>query len=151
MQPDIKIRLGQLTDLDALVSFNQAMALETEARELDENILIQGVEKLLNHPDSGFYLVAESAGELLGSLMVTFEWSDWQAKNYYWIQSVYVRPSSRKQGIYRKLYQKVKTLAEHNGGAASFRLYVEQDNKTAQQAYKNLGMNPSYYLMYEEV
>ena len=27
-----------------------------------------------------------------GSLMLTTEWSDWSNCNYYWIQSVYVRP-----------------------------------------------------------
>jgi len=41
-------------------------------------------------------------------------------------------------------------LAEANGGAASFRLYVEQENLAAQQTYQALGMKQSYYLMYEE-
>ena len=94
--------------------------------------------------------MAELAGEIVGSLMVTFEWSDWRAKDYYWIQSVYIRPQNRRQGIYGKLYNEVKHLAELNGGAASFRLYVEQENLNAQQTYQALGMKQSYYLMYEE-
>ncbi|MFT5235562.1 MAG: ribosomal protein S18 acetylase RimI-like enzyme, partial [Shewanella sp.] len=98
----------------------------------------------------GFYLVAEVDGEIAGSLMVTFEWSDWRAKNYYWIQSVYIRPENRRQGIYAKLYEAVKKRAAENGGAASFRLYVEQDNTKAQSTYSALGMEKSYYQMYEE-
>ena len=95
------------------------------------------------------YLVAQVGDEIVGSLMVTFEWSDWRAKDYYWIQSVYIRPENRRQGIYTKLYQAVKDLAHEQGGAASFRLYVEQENTSAQNTYKALGMEQSYYLMYE--
>lgn len=146
----MNIRKGQATDLQALINFNQAMALETEELALDTDVLTKGVNTLLTSPEKGFYLVAEVDGEIAGSLMVTFEWSDWRAKDYYWIQSVYIRPENRRQGIYNKLYQEVKDIAAKNGGAASFRLYVEQDNTNAQQTYSALGMEQSYYLMYEE-
>jgi ribosomal protein S18 acetylase RimI-like enzyme len=146
----MKIRTGQLTDLAALVNFNQAMALETENLQLDTDTLTLGVSTLLAHPDKGCYLVAEIDGEIAGSLMITFEWSDWRAKNYYWIQSVYILPQYRRQGIYGKLYQAVKDLAKEQGGAASFRLYVENENTPAQRTYEALGMEQSHYLMYEE-
>ena len=146
----MQIRKGQQSDLGALVQFNQAMANETEGLSLDQQTLTKGVQTLLENPARGFYLVAEEAGEILGSLMVTFEWSDWRAKDYYWIQSVYIRPENRRQGIYAKLYQAVKRIAEEAGGAASFRLYVEQENHKAQKTYEALGMKQSYYLMYEE-
>jgi ribosomal protein S18 acetylase RimI-like enzyme len=145
----MQIRTGQATDLQALVNFNQAMALETENLQLDSDILALGVGTLLDHPEKGCYLVAEIDGEIAGSLMVTFEWSDWRAKNYFWIQSVYIRPENRRQGIYGKLYQAVKDLAKEQGGAASFRLYVENENIAAQKTYEALGMEQSYYLMYE--
>jgi ribosomal protein S18 acetylase RimI-like enzyme len=145
----MQIRKGQTTDLQALVNFNQAMALETENLQLDRDTLTLGVSTLLDHPEKGSYLVAELGGEIVGSLMVTFEWSDWRAKNYFWIQSVYIRPENRRQGIYGKLYQAVKDLAEAQGGAASFRLYVENENISAQKTYEALGMEQSYYLMYE--
>lgn len=144
------IRKANANDLSALVQFNQAMAQETEGLMLDTETLNRGVATMLKQPAKGFYLVAEVDGEIAGSLMVTFEWSDWRAKDYYWIQSVYIRPENRRQGIYAKLYQEVKNLAAENGGAASFRLYVEQENTAAQQTYSALGMQQSYYLMYEE-
>jgi len=146
----MKIRKGQLTDLTALVNFNQAMAMETENLQLDNDTLTRGVNGLLSHPERGFYLVAEVDGDIVGSLMVTFEWSDWRASQYYWIQSVYIRPQNRRQGIYGKLYQAVKDMAAKNGDAASFRLYVEHENKPAQSTYEALGMKQSHYLMYEE-
>ncbi|BCV31378.1 MULTISPECIES: GNAT family N-acetyltransferase [Shewanella] len=144
------IRKGTPKDTEALVAFNQAMAQETEGLALDSDTLSRGVSTLLENPAKGFYLVAEIEGEIAGSLMVTFEWSDWRAADYYWIQSVYIKPEHRQKGIYRALYQEVKTLAEKQGGAASFRLYVEQENTRAQQTYQSLGMSQSHYLMYEE-
>ncbi|BCV48229.1 GNAT family N-acetyltransferase [Shewanella algae] len=144
------IRKGTPKDTEALVAFNQAMAQETEGLALDSDTLSRGVSTLLENPAKGFYLVAEIEGEIAGSLMVTFEWSDWRAADYYWIQSVYIKPEHRQKGIYRALYHEVKTLAEKQGGAASFRLYVEQENTRAQQAYQSLGMSQSHYLMYEE-
>ncbi|MCL1046593.1 GNAT family N-acetyltransferase [Shewanella sp. 1_MG-2023] len=147
----MKIRKGQLSDLAALVEFNQAMAMETENLSLDNALLTKGVDTMLNSPEKGFYLVAEIEGEIAGSLMVTLEWSDWRATNYCWIQSVYIRPQNRRQGIYAKLYQTVKTKAAEMGGAASFRLYVEHDNLAAQKTYESLGMEQSHYLMYEEL
>ncbi|WP_345870148.1 GNAT family N-acetyltransferase [Shewanella algae] len=144
------IRKGTPKDTEALVAFNQAMAQETEGLALDSDTLSRGVSTLLENPAKGFYLVAEIEGEIAGSLMVTFEWSDWRAADYYWIQSVYIKPEHRQKGIYRALYHEVKTLAEKQGGAASFRLYVEQENTRAQQTYQSLGMSQSHYLMYEE-
>ena len=144
------IRKGTPKDTEALVAFNQAMAQETEGLALDSDTLRRGVSTLLENPAKGFYLVAEIEGEIAGSLMVTFEWSDWRAADYYWIQSVYIKPEHRQKGIYRALYEEVKTLAEKQGGAASFRLYVEQENTRAQQTYQSLGMSQSHYLMYEE-
>lgn len=144
------IRKGTPKDTEALVAFNQAMAQETEGLALDSDTLRRGVSTLLENPAKGFYLVAEIEGEIAGSLLVTFEWSDWRAADYYWIQSVYIKPEHRQKGIYRALYHEVKTLAEKQGGAASFRLYVEQENTRAQQAYQSLGMSQSHYLMYEE-
>ncbi len=146
----MKIRKATLNDAIALVDFNQAMAFETEKKQLDSDILTAGVNQLLNDENKGFYLVAElPSGEIAGSLMVTFEWSDWRNSQFWWIQSVYIRPQNRRQGIYSKLYNNVKALANEEQGVCGFRLYVEKDNITAQKTYQNLGMHESHYDMYE--
>ena len=149
-QAHINLRQANIDDLQSLVEFNQAMAMETEQLSLDPETLTKGVQTLLEQPQRGFYLVADIDGELAASLMVTFEWSDWRARDYYWIQSVYVKPAYRRQGLYRRLYEKVQDIANDKGGAASFRLYVEQDNHPAQQTYSSLGMEQSHYLMFEQ-
>ena len=90
-----------------------------------------GVRHLLRHPDSGFYLVAESGGEVIAGLLMTTEWSDWRNGEFWWIRSVYVRPEYRRQGVYRRLYRFVRALAAKKRGVCGFRLYVEQGNRRA--------------------
>ena len=146
----ISIRVANIQDVAALVDFNQSMALETENKKLDSAILSKGVGELIADPNKGFYLVAEQNSQVVGSLMVTTEWSDWRNAVFWWIQSVYIVPQSRRQGIYALLYTKVKELAQKNGNICGFRLYVEKENTIAQRTYEAMGMKQSHYLMYEE-
>ena len=83
--------------------------------------------------------------------MITSEWSDWRNSVFWWVQSVYVRPDSRKQGVYRSLYQYVQNIANKNSDVAGFRLYVEKENFKAQNTYTSLGMAETQYLMFEEL
>ena len=106
---------------------------------------------MIANPSHGFYLVAEKDGEIAGSLMVTTEWSDWRNGVVWWVQSVYVRDEYRRQGIYRGLYEEVKTLSNNDESVCGFRLYVEKDNVNAQKTYESLGMIETDYLMYEEL
>src|SRR5262249_55557386 len=107
----MRIRLASGQDADALIEFNSAMALATEQRELLPEVISAGVRSMLANPAAGFYLVAEDERRVVGALMVTKEWSDWRNGSFWWIQSVYVRPECRRQGIYRRLYQHVKEIA----------------------------------------
>ena len=152
MNHEINIRLAAERDAGALVRFNQAMARETEALELELEILAAGVRNLLRHKEHGFYVIAEEreAGAV-GSLMVTYEWSDWRNGFFWWIQSVYVAPEFRRRGIYRRLYEFVKELAAKEESVRGFRLYVEKENRVAQRTYEQLGMTETHYLMFEEL
>ncbi len=134
----------------AIVSNNAAMALETEGKRLDEERLTRGVRLLLEDRAKGFYLVAETDGaEVIGQLMVTFEWSDWRAGTFWWVQSVYVVPTHRRQGIYRALYERVLEMAREDGGVCGVRLYVERENVRAMETYRALGMARAHYEMFE--
>jgi ribosomal protein S18 acetylase RimI-like enzyme len=147
----MKIRLAEKTDAAALVDFNQAMALETEGKTLDAQILQSGVRQVFQDEKKGFYVVAEEAGRIIGGLMITFEWSDWRDGWFWWIQSVYILPEYRGRGIYRRLYDFVKEAAREREDVCGFRLYVEKENTGAQKVYEKLGMEESHYLMYEEM
>ncbi len=147
----MKIRIASFEDANSLVEFNQAMALETEGKQLDAQILQSGVEAVLHDEKKGFYAVAENEGKIVGGLMVTFEWSDWRDSWFWWIQSVYILPEFRGQKIYSRLYEFVKQNAEEKGDVCGFRLYVEKENTNAQKVYEKCGMERSHYLMYEEM
>jgi len=147
----MNIRLAQKDDASALIEFNQAMALETEGKQLDSDTLGSGVEAVFLDKKKGFYVAVERDGKIIGGLMVTFEWSDWRNSWFWWIQSVYILPDFRGQGIYRLLYEFVKNKAEESKNVCGFRLYVEKENKQAQKVYEKLGMEQPHYLMYEEM
>lgn len=146
----IIIRYADKDDESTIAKFNSAMAMETERKELDKELVKLGVRTALNDTKHGFYLIAENDNSPVGQLMVTKEWSDWRNGEFWWIQSVYVHPDFRGQGVYKKLYNKVKTLAKSNGNICGIRLYVEKENKTAQKTYSKLCMTETNYLMYEE-
>ena len=150
MEEGLLIRLGEARDAEMLTQFNIAMARETEDKELSPDVVLSGVRGLLSRPEYGFYVVAEVQGAVCGSLMVTPEWSDWRDGCYWWIQSVYVKPDRRRQGVYRRLYEHLKTMAARRLDVCGFRLYVERENTTAQRAYQALGMRETCYKMYEE-
>ena len=145
------IRQALAQDAAELTEFNISMARETEGVELIPEVIGAGVRAMIDNPQRGFYLVVELDNGIQASLMVTTEWSDWRNGMFWWIQSVYVRPQYRRQGLYRVLYERVKELAEQEPSVCGFRLYVERDNSAAQKTYSALGMNRTEYRIYEEL
>ena len=147
----MKIRRAILSDGKALAEFNASMAKETEDIDLIPAVIKSGVEAMIKNPQMGFYLVVEDAGEIQASLMITTEWSDWRNGLFWWIQSVFVNGNYRRQGLYRKLYERVKSMAEAEKQVCGFRLYVEHYNHIAQKTYRSLGMEETDYKVYEEL
>ena len=147
----MRIRLARRADAQAIADFNAAMALETEGKRLLPEVIGAGVRSLLRNPQAGFYVVAEEHNQVVAALMITNEWSDWRNGTFWWIQSVYVRPEFRRQGVYRQLYRHIQKLAKANPRVCGFRLYVERDNRRAQKTYRSLGMAKTHYLVFEEL
>jgi GNAT superfamily N-acetyltransferase len=145
----IVIRPAVRADVPALVEFNRAMALETESKQLDLAVLGRGVGGVFDDPRRGFYLVATDGDAVVGGLMVTYEWSDWRDGDWWWIQSVFVRSTHRRLGVYSQLHREVERLARA-AGAVGIRLYVEWDNRSAQQTYRTLGMDQAHYHMFQQ-
>jgi len=145
-----QIRAARHDDIDVLVEFNAAMALETESKTLDPDILRAGIARMLAEPNRGFYLVAEVGGEVAGCVMVTYEWSDWRNGDWWWLQSVYVRPGQRRYGVFRALFAEVERRAEQSADAIGLRLYVERDNRRAQETYATLGMREDHYRIFDK-
>ena len=145
------IRRALAQDAEELAEFNSNIARETEGVELIPEVIGAGVRAMIENPQMGFYLVVELDNGIQASLMVTTEWSDWRNGMFWWIQSVYVEPDWRRQGLYRRLYEEVKRLAAMDRGVCGYRLYVEKDNRIAQQTYAALGMAECDYRLYEEL
>ena len=148
--PSPLIRAATPTDLPELLAWNAAMAWETEQKRLDPVVLERGIRGVFEREQRGFYLVAEHDGAAVGSLLVTYEWSDWRCGDFWWIQSVYVTPAARRGGVFRALYAEVERRAGA-AGAVGLRLYVETENQHAQATYADLGMQRCHYWMYESL
>ncbi len=124
------------------------MAWETEEMKLVPETVTKGVNAVFDDPSRGQYYVAENDGYVIASLLITYEWSDWRNCNVWWFQSVYVAPEYRRQGIFRKMYDHIRNLAEEQD-IAGLRLYVETKNSRAQKTYEALGMSSEHYSFYE--
>jgi GNAT superfamily N-acetyltransferase len=149
----LNVRLARPEDAATIASFSAAMALETEGRRLDLDRLHLGTIALIETPARGFFIVAEleqvDRRQLLGQLMVTYEWSDWRNGVFWWVQSVYVDRTWRRQGVFRRMHQAVLQEARARTDVCGVRLYVDKDNPIAHITYERLGLIRSAYQIYE--
>lgn len=144
----IIIRKAKITDAQSIVDFQLKMAWETEEMKLIRDTVTKGVHAVFGDRSRGEYFVAENDGQIIASLLITYEWSDWRNCNVWWFQSVYVVPEFRRQGVFRKMYSHIKQQAEEQD-IAGLRLYVETKNSRAQKTYEALGMSSEHYSFYE--
>jgi GNAT superfamily N-acetyltransferase len=145
----LEIRPALPGDADAIVDFQMRMARETEELELEPDTVARGVRAVLDDSTKGQYWVADSGGHLVGSLLTTYEWSDWRDGTVIWVQSVYVVPALRGRGIYRRLYEHLRDRVLASPDLRGIRLYVDRRNLAAQRVYERLGMSREHYEMFE--
>lgn len=143
------VREATRDDEDVIIEFQLLMAEETEGITLDRETCARGVGAVFDDRSLGRYFVALEEGTVAGSLLITYEWSDWRAGMVWWIQSVFVRPQMRRKGFYAGLYHHVRGLAEDDSAVRGIRLYVDRRNRAAQQVYSRLGMNGEHYQVFE--
>ena len=148
---EIKVRQATAAEARRLADFNRALALESEGLALNEQTVMAGVVALMSHPERGFYLVAEKDGVPAGCLLVTYEWSDWRNKNFWWISSYYVKPEMRGRGIYDAMDRKLQELAAKEGNVCGFRTYVHKSFQVGQDVCRHLGMVEKEYLVFEDM
>jgi GNAT superfamily N-acetyltransferase len=144
----ITIRQATPDDAPAIIRFQQAMAMETEGLELKSDIITKGVMGVFRDQHKGQYYVAEDKGAVVASLLITYEWSDWRNATVWWLQSVYVIPEYRRKGIFRMMYEHIRSEGL-TSGIAGLRLYVDADNRRAQMTYEAMGMDGDHYRTYE--
>jgi predicted GNAT family acetyltransferase len=142
-------RPATLNDIPIIVDFQIAMALETEGISLNREVCAAGVRQVFERSALGRYYVGEKDGRVVAALMITYEWSDWRNGIVWWIQSVFVVPEARRQGMYAGLYGYIRTLVESDPDVCGLRLYVDRRNTAAQQVYARLGMDGGHYQVFE--
>ena len=148
---NLVIRHATPDDAPAIARFNVALARETERRTLNRRLVALGVRALLNEPHHGFYVVADNGKKIVGMTMITYEWSDWLNRQWWWLQSVYVDPSLRRSGIFGKIHAYIEELAARADNVCGIRLYAEKDNLPAHRTYRSIGLSPSNYGVFEQL
>ncbi len=142
------IRKAISKDAEKIARNNVLLAKESENTDIEYEKTLEGVKSLINDEMKGFYLVAEENGEIIGQVMVTYEWSDWRAKQIWWLQSIYVEKKWRRKEIMKALLNEIEQIAASKGIVA-LRLYVHERNAEAIKAYENIGMKKAPYIIYE--
>src|SRR5262245_16352764 len=145
----IDIRPANPNDWPIIVEFNCLLAEESEGKKLDRSHVEPGVRALLADARKGRYLLASVEGRVVGQLMHTFEWSDWRNGDIWWLQSVYIHPDYRSQGVFRRLFNHVAERARADANVVGLRLYVEDHNERAHAVYERLGLEPAGYRVME--
>lgn len=149
MNPTVNVRTAHSGDIPSIVDFQLAMAWETESLQLNREVVFAGVSGVFEDTGRGLYYIAEVNGVVVASLLTTYEWSDWRNGTILWIQSVYVKPEFRRQGIYSAMYHYLREKATDDSSIKGIRLYVDKTNLNAYKTYSSLGMNGEHYLTFE--
>jgi GNAT superfamily N-acetyltransferase len=146
----IEIRLAARDDWPTIAEFNCLLAVESEGKHLDRRHVEPGVRAILDDPRKGRYFLAVADGRIVGQMMHTYEWSDWRNGDIWWLQSVYVLPDFRRHGVFRALFDRLRSEAEADPSVVGLRLYVEEQNTRAHETYRRLGLSEGGYFVMEK-
>jgi GNAT superfamily N-acetyltransferase len=153
--PELFVRGAHPGDRATILDFNARLALETEGKALEPDVLARGVAMALADPDRLRYWLAEAresgSARVVGQAAITREWSDWRNGWVWWFQSVYVHPDYRRCGVFRALHEQIRSEAMAAPDVIGLRLYVEAANERAQRTYQSLGFAPGGYHVYEDL
>ena len=145
MSSEYTIREANGSDLDTLIDFTIREAKETEGADPDLAAVRLGVGSGLEGTAPASYWVAQSGGgQVVGSISVVTEWSNFRGGYYWWIQSLFIVPDHRGTGLVDLLLKTVADLARV-AGALDLRLYVLESNQTALAAYRRCGFEVAPY------
>lgn len=149
MSPKITVRPATSDDVSSIARWQVAMASETEGMTLDLSTVTAGARHVFAHPEVGEYLIGCANGEAVGCLLLLREWSDWRNGTVLWIHSLYVEKAYRKHGVFKTMYESVKSRIINDPNLKGIRLYVDKTNMPALTTYTRIGMNGDHYSTFE--
>lgn len=144
-----KIEWAKPENAKYIVDSQLKMALETEELELSKMVVTKGVQAVFDDPNKGRYLLCLENEAIIAVLIVINEWSDWRNGNVLWIHSVFVEEEFRGKGVFKSMYEYLKTKVENDSLLAGLRLYVDKTNHNAISVYNKIGMSDEHYNMFE--
>jgi ribosomal protein S18 acetylase RimI-like enzyme len=132
-----ELREATTADIPALLElmrpFNQHEAIAWE-RERTE----KAVQPLLGANQLGFVLVADRRGQLLGYVVVTFNYDlEWGGRDAF-VTELWVIPEARQRGLGRALLRAAEVRARTHGVLA-LHLVVRPENQLARRLYEEEG------------
>lgn len=140
-----RTRRATIDDLPHILNFIAQEAEESEGRVADLSKLQTGISTALNNESIAMYWVLiNHDGQPVGCISVIKEWSDWNAGYYWWIQSLFITPAHRGNGLLKVMLDTVTAEAK-SASCLEIRLYVHRDNTVAVRAYKKANFQPSDY------
>lgn len=139
------VREAGPVDLEQLIAFALAEAVDAEQALFPAASVYRGVEAGLENPALARYWVVETLdGAVVGSISIVREWSNWRAGDYWWVQSLYILPEYRGKGLLKMLLERVRREATA-AGALELRLYAHEENIRALKAYRREGFVDAPY------
>lgn len=144
-----RVRLAKEEDSSKIIEFQLKMAKESEDIDLDVKNLSNGVNSVFQDEKKGRYYVVEKDNIIVGSMLNTYEWSDWRNQWVIWLQSVYIVEAHRRKGLFRLMYEHIQLLVKKDKNIAGIRLYVDSTNHNALKTYASVGMDGDHYKVFE--
>lgn len=145
----LSVRPATIQDAGDIARWQVAMASETEGMQLHLDTVSAGVNHVFAHPEIGEYLIGCVDDKAVACLMLLREWSDWRCGTVLWIHSLYVEKAHRRSGIFRAMYERIRSRVADDSSLRGIRLYVDKRNTTALKTYADLGMDGSHYQTFE--
>jgi GNAT superfamily N-acetyltransferase len=145
----VSVRAARPVDLEFLVDCIARMAVETDSAELDRELVAEGVALALADERKGRYFVADDGEEPVGMLRVTADWSDARAGWFWWLQTPYVVPEARGNGVFTALWEHLLALARGDWEVCGLRLGLDRRQGTAEVVCERLGLIDAGWLVYE--
>ena len=146
----LTIRLARLEDAEKLAEFCGAR-MDVDNEPVQTEKLLPGVTAPIKDLSKGMYLVATEThkSELIGCLMITYEWDTGNNAFIWWIQDVFVDSNWRRKGVFQALYKHTIKMAKDKGNVCTIKIHVNDNNLNAQKTYKRIGMTDTSNFMYE--
>jgi len=91
----------------------------------------------LRNPKRFHVLVATSGTAVIGYATYMFQFSPWAAREYLFLNDIYVADEVRQGGVGTRLMHRVAEIALDHG--VDVRWHVETDNRSAQRSYGRSG------------